>query len=157
MGFHRATVGYIHAIVGIHCVDTCWQVATTQGFYVCRSTDTEFNPVPHKTIPCHAHTLAGTLAAFCPLFRQRFQKLLTKTFEQDAPLETLPVPYAVPAWMCPRAAHTFDALRADDAQSQWSEVDVLNPGSLCTLVFSLCVHERFCCCMCTGVCVGMHA
>eukprot|EP00041_Stephanoeca_diplocostata_P031856 m.1002888 g.1002888 ORF g.1002888 m.1002888 type:complete len:1315 (+) comp24038_c1_seq2:210-4154(+) len=105
-------------------------VATTQGFYVCRSTDTEFNPVPHKTNPCHAHTLAATLSAFCPLFRHRFQKLLTKTFEQDTPLETLPVPYAVGAWMCPRAAHTFDALRAEDAEARWSEVDVLNPGMM---------------------------
>ena len=104
-------------------------VASTKGFYVCRSTDTVFKPTESSTRPCRSHTLVGTLSSYCPVFKARFNALLKPSADRPT-LELLLTPCQINPWMIGREAHEMDELRAENAASIWSEADPLNPGMI---------------------------
>ena len=104
-------------------------VASRKGFYVCRSTDAVFKPTESSNRPCRSHTLVGTLSAFCPVFKARFNALLKPSADKST-LELLQTPCQINPWMIGREAHEMDELRAENAASIWSEADPLNPGMI---------------------------
>ncbi|XP_046840986.1 clustered mitochondria protein homolog [Xenia sp. Carnegie-2017] len=83
------------------------------GFYINRSNNSVFNPVPRPE-SCRSHTLVGLLSQLSPLFKKNFT-LLQKNSLKKHPLEVLPTPYQVFQWAVPKLEHLEDRMRAEDS------------------------------------------
>lgn len=102
--------------------------ASSNGFYINRSSDTEFDPKPHAE-PCRAQTLVGLISQVSPLFKKNFSLLQRQSIKKH-PLEVVPSPYQVYPWVSPNFEHVSDPFRAEDAVTGRIGYEEQIPGQL---------------------------
>ncbi|XP_065054486.1 clustered mitochondria protein homolog [Rhopilema esculentum] len=102
--------------------------ASSNGFYINRTTDVEFDPKPHNE-PCRAQTLVGLLSQVSPLFKKNFSALQRQSVKKH-PLEVVPCPYQVYPWISPLFEHVSDPFRAEDAVTGRIGYEEQIPGQL---------------------------
>ncbi|KAJ3106143.1 hypothetical protein HDU97_006960 [Phlyctochytrium planicorne] len=112
---HRRMAGdflYLHVVTveGVSLQITC----NVSGFYISRSNDKVFDPLPRATKPCHSHTITGLLSEVSLRFANRFP-VMQAAIQARHPYEYLLTPVNYYPWCVKMPVHEPDSGRTLDS------------------------------------------
>eukprot|EP01095_Lingulamoeba_sp_RSL-Kostka_P002398 TRINITY_DN1324_c0_g1_i1.p1 TRINITY_DN1324_c0_g1~~TRINITY_DN1324_c0_g1_i1.p1 ORF type:complete len:1254 (+),score=435.05 TRINITY_DN1324_c0_g1_i1:33-3794(+) len=98
--------------------------ASTNGFFVNKSTYEHFNPDKDPSYHEH-HTLVELFLEISPSFEQKYKEIVFESFSKH-PFENLPIPFCLNTpWIGKQLKHTYDLSRSEDFFQLQAETESL--------------------------------